>query len=185
MTAPLRIVIPIRIESEMNRREHWAARKKRFDAQRHATWWAWRQETDRPARDASPTPPVEVTLTRIGPRTLDGDNLQGGFKAVRDEVARILGIDDGDPRITWRYGQEKGKPKEYAARIEIQGGPCRIRIEHCDCSSEDREIAALREGLTDLRAMLYGLVASRSDMHARIDEALSEAALSPASGNAP
>lgn len=118
MTAPLRIVVPIRIESEMNRREHWTARKKRFDAQRFATWCVLRGEVDLVRLSFAPV--IEVTLTRIGPRTLDGDNLQGGFKAVRDEIARILGIDDGDPRITWRYGQEKGKPKEYAVRIEIR-----------------------------------------------------------------
>ena len=67
-----------------------------------------------------PEPPLTITLTRIGPRTLDDDNLAGGFKHVRDGVADWLGIDDGDKRLTWRYEQRKGAPKEYAAEVRIE-----------------------------------------------------------------
>ena len=34
-------------------------------------------------------------------------------------IADRLGISDNDPRVEWRYAQERGKPKEYAARVEI------------------------------------------------------------------
>jgi hypothetical protein len=39
---------------------------------------------------------------------MDGDNSIGSLKAVRDGVADALGIDDGDPRLTWEYRQETG-----------------------------------------------------------------------------
>jgi hypothetical protein len=64
-----------------------------------------------------------VTLTRIGPRDLDSDNLAGSAKAVRDAVARWLGVDDG-PRapVEWRYAQERPAKgaKRYAVRITIE-----------------------------------------------------------------
>jgi hypothetical protein len=49
---------------------------------------------------------------------MDSDNLAIAAKSLRDGVADKLGIDDGDPRITWAYAQEKSKG--YAVRIEIQ-----------------------------------------------------------------
>jgi hypothetical protein len=49
--------------------------------------------------------PAMVTLTRLGGKSLDGDNLQRSMKAVRDMVAEWLGVDDADKRIRWRYRQ--------------------------------------------------------------------------------
>jgi hypothetical protein len=67
-------------------------------------------------------PAVEVTLVRITPssRGLDDDNLASAFKAIRDEVAKWLGVDDRDPRVSWKYAQEKGPPKTNAVRIEFR-----------------------------------------------------------------
>jgi len=66
-----------------------------------------------------PRLPLVVTIVRIGPKALDGDNLQGSAKGVRDEVARYLGVDDADTetRVTWRYAQEKSRG--YGVRVEI------------------------------------------------------------------
>jgi hypothetical protein len=59
-----------------------------------------------------------ITLTRIGPGTLDSeDNLAGGFKAVRDGIADALGVNDRHPRLRWFYGQERGGPRVYGARV--------------------------------------------------------------------
>lgn len=60
-----------------------------------------------------------ITLTRIAPRAFDDDNLAASFKALRDGVADGLTVDDGDPRVTWRYAQRRGKAREYAVIIEI------------------------------------------------------------------
>jgi hypothetical protein len=58
---------------------------------------------------------------RLTGRALDGDNLQRALKAVRDGVADALGIDDGDSRIEWQYGQRRGGKGEYAVEVTIQG----------------------------------------------------------------
>jgi hypothetical protein len=94
------LTLPVTVVSEMNRRDHWAVRKKRFDKQAdvlfrgivalawydqvHGYLWPWRF-------------PVMVKLTRLynrGP-AMDDDNLRGAFKAVRDAIAEWAGVDDG------------------------------------------------------------------------------------------
>jgi hypothetical protein len=103
------VELPLRIESVANRREHWAVRARRTKAHRLAAL----------AVPVHPLPCV-VTLIRVAPRVLDGDNLQSGFKALRDGIADRLGVADNDPRVEWRYGQERGKAKEYAVRVRVE-----------------------------------------------------------------
>lgn len=65
------------------------------------------------------TPPagdLVVCCTRIAPRALDDDNAAGAVKASRDAVAEWLGVDDRNPRVTWRVDQARGAP---ALRVEI------------------------------------------------------------------
>lgn len=113
------IRLPLRTVSTLNAREHWRVKAKRSKSDRF---------TARLLADAELTPvrrwfvPVAVKLTRVGPRALDGDNLQGALKAVRDGVADALGIDDGDVSVTWSYDQQKGKPREYAVIVEVSDG---------------------------------------------------------------
>ena len=68
----------------------------------------------RPLRAVKQLSPVagslRVRLTR-GYRgiPLDHDNLVGGFKPLRDEIARVLGRDDAEHRgISWEYQQAPG-----------------------------------------------------------------------------
>lgn len=49
---------------------------------------------------------VVVTLTRLSPRTMDSDGVAAACKYVRDAVALLCGVDDGDSRWCWMYGQE-------------------------------------------------------------------------------
>ena len=107
--------LPLRIVSEANSSDHWrkvAARKKthrstaRLVLKKHA----------RPVTDGQ----IKISLIRLAPRVLDGDNLQSGFKATRDGVADWLGIDDGSARLKWAYHQERGAAKEYAAIVQIE-----------------------------------------------------------------
>lgn len=107
------IEVPIRIESTPNLRESWQERSRRAGKHKHDTWFALR------AARAPYALPCVVTLTRIAPRTLDGDNLQAGFKSCRDGVALWLKADDADERIEWRYAQRQGKPKQYVCEVEI------------------------------------------------------------------
>ena len=63
-----------------------------------------------------PPLPVVVTITRIGPRRLDNDNLESACKYVRDEIARAYGVDDGSPLYNWQCEQRIG---DYAVEVEI------------------------------------------------------------------
>ncbi len=62
-----------------------------------------------------------VTLTRISPGVTDDDGLAGGtMKAVRDEVAAWIGIDDGHARVRWSYAQAGCPLKMFALRIDVE-----------------------------------------------------------------
>ena len=108
------IVLPIHTRSEANLREHWAKKAHRTRAQRHSAFCIMKTKLG-----AELIPPAEITITRIAPRRLDDVNLLSSIKAVQDGVCDALGIDDGDPAITWHYSQLKGQPKEYAVEVRI------------------------------------------------------------------
>jgi hypothetical protein len=60
-----------------------------------------------------------VTLTRVSPRTLDAhDNLRTAFKAIVDQLAEAMGMDDRSKRYEWTYVQERGAPA-YRVRLEV------------------------------------------------------------------
>ena len=111
----LEITLPLRLASPMNGSYgNWRGPAARRKLQRGTTKAAlMRYQT-------MLKPPVIVTITRIGKRKLDSDNLQASAKSVRDGVADAFGVDDGDEdAYVWRYAQEKGK--DYGVRIEIEG----------------------------------------------------------------
>lgn len=107
------VIVPIRIESVANKREHFMRRAARAKKHRRDTHIALRAATlDRPSL------PLIVTLTRVAARVLDDDNLRSAFKAARDGVADWLGVDDGSELVEWRYAQETGK--QYVARVRVE-----------------------------------------------------------------
>ncbi len=66
-----------------------------------------------------PEGPWVVRLTRLhATRALDPTRLESVFLGVRRAVARRLGVDPIDPRVRWRYAQEKGL--QYGVSIEIE-----------------------------------------------------------------
>ncbi len=83
----------------------------------------------RPKREPDPIPALEsspparrsrktsvercnIELISFRRRLLDDDNLQGGLKALRDAISKSLGVDDGDPMLSWHYRQVRteGRP---------------------------------------------------------------------------
>lgn len=101
--------VPIELPSLLNTRMHWTKMLRLKNRQKAAV--------KKYIKDAIvPSLPLIVTITRIGPRELDGDNLQGACKYVRDEIARRVGVDDRSKLYTWVYLQRKGK---YRVDIEF------------------------------------------------------------------
>ena len=110
---PLTVTFTEVVPSVANLREHWSAKAKRAKRHRRRAWLELRAL----GHGCEFVGPLVVTLTRISPRALDGDNLQSAFKASRDGVADWLGTDDADSRVTWAYAQERAKTQ--AVRIEV------------------------------------------------------------------
>lgn len=119
---PLEITIAMRLPSAANLREHWAVRATRERKQRE---WTRLALAGRPAREWRrahlPATGLKATLTRVGERRLDSDNVARAFKSIRDQVAEWAGVDDGDEGCegfwTWEYTQERGL---YAVRIRLE-----------------------------------------------------------------
>lgn len=97
-----------RAQSTANLREHWSAKAKRIKSQRQAAMLKCPHWTEGAL--------LVIELTRLGPRELDGDNLQSALKGTRDGLAARLKIDDGSPLVRWEYRQKKG---EYEIRVRI------------------------------------------------------------------
>lgn len=66
--------------------------------------------------------PLVVTITRYSPGKPDDDGAVGSGKWVRDSIAKLLGVDDGDPRVTWKVQCSREKPSgnRYAVAIRIE-----------------------------------------------------------------
>lgn len=120
----MRVSIPLRLKGGLNAREHWRVRHERVLDEREAVAWAFKSRDAKAslqvAKGVNPDGRWVVTLTRVAPRKLDDDNLVGRLKSTRDEVAKVLGIDDRHTdRLRFLYTQSKGKPQEYAVEIEV------------------------------------------------------------------
>ena len=104
------LFMPLRLINTTNIREHWTARSRRAAQHR-----AWVHELMR--GKAVPPFPWRVRITRIGKREMDSDSVPASAKSIRDGVADMAGVDDGDTRWIWEYDQSIAK--EYAVRVEI------------------------------------------------------------------
>lgn len=115
MTTAIVVTLPLRLVSVANAREHWAAKHRRTAEHRRVARMAL---ATRLAGLRAGRTSLVVTITRVGKRRLDTDNLASAGKAVRDGIADALGIDDGDDRVQWRYEQRIGA--SYAVEIRIE-----------------------------------------------------------------
>jgi hypothetical protein len=108
--------VPLRLDTLSNAKGHWRTRYSRAKEQRSiAEFMTWHALRENPVK-----PPFRITITRIGKRKLDSDNLQGSAKHVRDGIADALQISDGDESAAeWIVLQEIGK--SYGVRVRIEG----------------------------------------------------------------
>jgi hypothetical protein len=120
-------ILSIRTRSENNMHGHWRGHAARAKSQRSATYEALKG-IPFSKDDLSH---ANVSLVRVSPRELDGDNLQGALKAIRDGITDWMsgglnesnkkgGVNDRDPRIHWLYAQQRGNPKEYSVIIDVR-----------------------------------------------------------------
>jgi hypothetical protein len=108
----------LRLISELNRREHHMATYRRKKVQQSIVATAFASTR---VREHGFVPPLLITMTRIAPRAIkDGDNAVSAFKHARDQIARVLGVDDGDSRIEWVVEQRKGDAGAYGVEIRIE-----------------------------------------------------------------
>jgi hypothetical protein len=115
--------VPVKLVNALNQREHWAPKAKRAKDQRRAARNAlsdqmpvWVVATSLAIRK---DPPITITITRRGGRSMDDDGLTASAKHVRDGIADWLGIDDGDQRLTWVVRQDKAPRGQHWVDIEV------------------------------------------------------------------
>jgi hypothetical protein len=108
----LSVRVPQLVPSSLNSREHWRPKAARVKRERGMVRLVLSPHDP-------PAVPVVVTLTRCSVGQLDDDNAVGAMKAVRDEVAAWLGIDDRNPLVTWRVEQRKCKRADAGTTIRV------------------------------------------------------------------
>ena len=119
----IEVDLPIRIHSEMNSRDHWRVVRKRAKEHHQAVFYTLVPFRNLLKLIADSGERIVVTFTRLGPGRLDSDNLESGFKFVRDEVAKMLDFDDRHDRYVWNYQQEYSRT--YSARVKVEAGGAR------------------------------------------------------------
>ena len=97
------ITVPLKTVPGLNARELWQGRSSRVKKERKAVAWSLVGQTRPPI-------PCSVRLTRVAPSGgVDDDNLSGSLKAVRDQIAEWLGIDDRHRnQVRYVYAQKRG-----------------------------------------------------------------------------
>jgi hypothetical protein len=115
--------VPVKLVNGLNQREHWAPKAKRAKDQRSAAFNVLMYSVGPHPRYLPEWPespaPVTITITRRGGGRMDDDGLTASAKHVRDGIADWLGIDDGDPRLTWVVRQDKAPRGQHWVDIEV------------------------------------------------------------------
>ena len=108
--------IPLRLVPQVNARDHWSKTHRRATIEKTTTWAIGLSAL---RRGPDMGPPYAVTITRVGPARMDSDNAIGAAKHVRDTIAKLLGVDDGDQdAITFGYAMKLGP---FGVDVTIEG----------------------------------------------------------------
>lgn len=127
--------VPLRTDGGDNDRryKHWGARKRRADREHAAVYQACCAY--HPAEGCNllgvlrrmvAKGLLDVVVTRITPATRlsDPQNLGSKLKGVVDAIAKVLGVDDGDPRVAYRLREERGP---WGVRVEVSARKPEVR----------------------------------------------------------
>ena len=111
---PLTVVCwGLETKSEANQRCHWSVRHKRFKKQATqvvSAFIPYRGLLGYIGNEVTSGGRVRVSLTRVGARKLDPDNLAGSTKAVIDSLCNLMGVDDRCERLAFVWDQKRGEP---------------------------------------------------------------------------
>jgi hypothetical protein len=146
---PFEFEIPIKVVPGDNERDaHWRGRAERVASNRDATAMCWRDAKNR-GIGLIPELPIVVTMTRIAPSRLDGDdNLNASMKAVRDQIAAELKLkSDRVPGVEWRYSQHRRGVRDYAVHVRVESAASAEKLRSADARIrvavlEEREACA-------------------------------------------
>ena len=119
IASPLTAIVHVKTHNPLNGRRSWQAEHSASKKQINAVW-ASLVEYSRYATFFAQG--CMVVLTRCSAGQLDGDNLQAALKHIRDGVAQWLfggevGRHDDNPKVVWKYEQEKAKRGQHFVRI--------------------------------------------------------------------
>jgi len=112
------LIIPLRVGAGLNSREHPMARHRRVKKER-ATVALFVKVPLTSIAQSNLGKAFDVELTRVSPGNPDDDQVVGSLKAVRDEVAKWLGVDDGSRLVKFRYEHKKRGKGVYAVEIRV------------------------------------------------------------------
>ncbi len=104
------VTLDIPTINPLNKREHPMVRSKRVKSERKRLAWGLVLRAC-----VVSALPVDVRLVRLSSGELVDDAVPAALKGIRDQLAVWLGLpvgksgiaDDRDPRVTWRYAQER------------------------------------------------------------------------------
>ncbi len=117
------IVVPVKTINGTNAREHWTTRKRRTESEHAAVnlcLFAHDLKREELAKGCT------VTLTRISVGKMDGDNLQGAMKGIRDAIAAWMfggkiGQNDSSPLVEWKYDQKTLGKGKWGVIVAMRG----------------------------------------------------------------
>lgn len=113
------VEVEVQTVSETNRRDRWG-KQDRKKAQRDAAFEAVSVALGAGGR-LPERGPWFVRFTRVSSSRLDPGNLPAALKAVEDQVAACLGVDDGSPMYEPTYEQEPRGRRPEGVRVEVWG----------------------------------------------------------------
>ncbi len=122
----IKYTIHVRTISEANIRSHWAKNYRLHQSQGLLASIETKRALDLEDAFLWPDSQITITMTRVGGNKMDGDNLQGALKYIRDGIAGALapglppGRADGLDRFTWKYSQRKGKRSEPKIEVTLE-----------------------------------------------------------------
>lgn len=116
----MKVVIPgLRLHNPLNGRVHWRVLSKRGRLAKAETAEALLLANDAGLTAPTVERPWVATITRLGPGSMDCDNLGAAAKHVRDSIAAWCGVDDRHRHIVL-YKYKQRREKEYGVEIHIE-----------------------------------------------------------------